>query len=258
MSQLASLSSWFTGAPPTRNTGTPRFPDTQSTQQTQSTTVEQTQLGNEPFSIFAEHTQYNEPYAQKYDYIHPSIVPDETHARMDLNYVSWVVRNALTIALEPINQTTEQINKGLKATIEVLSIQNESLKHTVDILAKQMFEMTKNQDKTSENLHRLQQQLTNLSVNRPSNQAVTEGRTSAIAAVTAATITAPTTPANNPNHPDHPQQPKGKALTPPAPKSYASAAAGNTNLEFTTVTNKKKNKPKADPLFKPEIVTDPQ
>ncbi|KAH8150237.1 uncharacterized protein LAJ45_05448 [Morchella importuna] len=106
---------------------------------------------------------------------------------MDLKYVSWVIRNALTVALEPLNQTTEQINKDLKATIEVLSTQNDSLKHTVDVLDKQMFEITKNQDKTSEKLHRVQQQLTNLSVNRPSNQAVNEGRAAAIAAVAAAT-----------------------------------------------------------------------
>ncbi|KAH8153001.1 uncharacterized protein LAJ45_02588 [Morchella importuna] len=124
-----------------------------------------------------------------------------------------------------------------------------------------MFEMTKNQDKTSEKLHRLQHQLTNLSTNRPNNQVAAEGRAAVIAAaaiaaaIAAATTTAaPTTPASNPNHA---QQPRGKAKetpTPAAPRSYASIAAGNNNPEFTTVTNKRKTKPKVDPLFKPEII----
>ncbi|KAH8144777.1 uncharacterized protein LAJ45_11193 [Morchella importuna] len=177
---------------------------------------------------------------------------------MDLNYISWVIRNALTVALEPLNKGTEQTNKNLKATIEVLSVQNESLKHTVDTLAKQMFEMTKNQDKTSDKLHRLQHQLTNLSINRHNNQMAAEGRTATTtttAAVTAATIPAPPpAPTNNSNHAQ--QQPKGKGKETPipqAPKSYASIAAGNANPEYTTVTNRRKPKPKVDPLFKPEV-----
>ncbi|RPB06927.1 hypothetical protein P167DRAFT_579826 [Morchella conica CCBAS932] len=49
------------------------FAKTQQAQSTQSTIIEQIQLNNESFFIFAEHTPYNEQYTPRYYYIYSRI-----------------------------------------------------------------------------------------------------------------------------------------------------------------------------------------
>ncbi|KAH0608770.1 uncharacterized protein H6S33_000998 [Morchella sextelata] len=50
------------------------------------------------------------------------IVLQESNARIDLNYMYWVVSNAPTIAIEPIKQNTNQINRDNTAndTVKVI------------------------------------------------------------------------------------------------------------------------------------------
>ncbi|KAH0609706.1 uncharacterized protein H6S33_012252 [Morchella sextelata] len=50
------------------------------------------------------------------------IVLQESNPRIDLNYMYWVVSNALTIAIEPIKQNTNQINRDNTAneTVKVI------------------------------------------------------------------------------------------------------------------------------------------
>jgi hypothetical protein len=152
-SQQGFLNFSFVRTLPTGIFTPPHFTETQQVQSTQSTIIEQIQLNNEPFFIFAEHAPYNEPYTPRYYYIHSRIVLQESNARIDLNYMLWVVSNALTIAIERIKQNINQINHDNTASKELIFQQNGALKHTLDIPAKQMFEITKNLDIINEKLH---------------------------------------------------------------------------------------------------------
>lgn len=74
----------------------------------------------------------------------------------------WVVSNALTIAIECIKQNTNQINHDNTARKELIFQRNGALKHTLDMPAKQMFEITKNLDIINGKLHWLQHQTSSM------------------------------------------------------------------------------------------------
>lgn len=52
------------------------------------------------------------------EYLHWLLM--KTYSRMDLNYITWVIRNALSIAIEPFKDSIQQTNTKINKSNELL------------------------------------------------------------------------------------------------------------------------------------------
>jgi hypothetical protein len=170
---------------------------------------------------------------------------------MDLNYTAWLVRNAMSLSTDHITSGIHTIEHNVERFREDMSAQNNQLRDAVNTLSSQLLEMAKRQDIMMEKLNRIQQQ-TPKTPTAPSVHPVS--RVPPAPPVHAPQIQ-PAQARTEPQNRNKGKNPEPNPGNPPAqPQTYANVARGqNPGTNNFQVVQRRKSKPKPDPLFKPEF-----